>query len=225
MMNIRLNEAKGLIARTKHTPQRTCVGCSSRRAPRDLLRLGCTSKGEVMLDRSGRLPGRGAYVCFDAVCLRRALKPAKLASTFKQPVVVPTFEAVYQTAVVLLQERLKACLSLARKAGAVVSGYTSLRTALTHGKVVCVVLAEDIAASRAEEYHFWCIQQDIPCITLFSKEEMGRLLGRPSCSAAGFTEPRFCDLLGATMAPLGRLRSSDGFSEENSRLSQSSFQS
>lgn len=223
MINVRLSKAESPIDHTKHTPQRTCVGCRSSRVPRDLLRLACTPQGEVLLDRSGRLPGRGAYVCFDVVCLRKALQPAKLVSAFKRPVIVPTFETVYQATVLLLQERLKACLSLARKAGVVVSGYAALRTVLAHAKVVCLVLAEDIAASRAEEYHFWCAQQQIPCMTLFSKEELGRLLGRPSCSAAGVTESRFCEFLCATMATLGGLCSSDGSTAETTRLFQSSF--
>jgi ribosomal protein L7Ae-like RNA K-turn-binding protein len=154
------------------------------------------------------------------MCFRMALKPTKLMSAFKQPITVPTFEAVCQAAVSLLQERLNACFGLARKAGAVVSGYASLRTSLAHAKVDCLVLAEDIAASRAEEYYGWCVQQDIPYVTLFSKEEMGKILGRPSCSAAGFTSPRFCKLLYATIASLGRLRSPNGVSTGVSGLFQ-----
>jgi predicted RNA-binding protein YlxR (DUF448 family) len=192
-------------SRMPHVPQRTCIGCGSRRAPHDLLRLACSPQGEVILDRSGRLPGRGAYVCCDVACLRRALKPAKLGSTFRQPVTVPTFETVYQAAIRLLQERLSACFGLARKAGAVVSGYASLRRALVHAKVGCLVVAEDIATSRAEEYYGWCAQQSIPYVILFPKEELGRMLGRPSCSAVGFTAPRFCGLLYTTMTSLGRL--------------------
>jgi ribosomal protein L7Ae-like RNA K-turn-binding protein len=152
-----------------------------------------------------------------------ALKPAKLVSAFKQPVTVPTLESMCQAAVSLLQERLNSYFGLARKAGAVVSGYTSLRTSLAHAKVSCLVLAEDIATSRAEEYYGWCAQQDIPYVTLFSKEELGRILGRPSCSAAGFTAPRFCKLLYATIASLGRLRSLSGISAGASSLFQSSL--
>ena len=224
MRNINPSKTEGPpLGRMPHVPQRTCVGCRTMRAPQDLLRLACTPQGEVILDRSGRLPGRGAYVCCDGACLRMALKPAKLVSAFKQPVTVPTFEAVYQAAVSLLQERLKAYFGLGRKAGAVVSGYASLRTALAHAKVGCLVLAADIAASRAEEYYGWCAQQDIPCVTLFSKEELGRILGRPSCSAAGFTAPRFCKLLFATIASLGRLCSPNGISAGASGLFQSSL--
>jgi hypothetical protein len=223
MINLDLSKAEAPKASTKHTPQRTCVGCRCSRALPDLLRLVCTPQGEVLLDRSGRLPGRGAYVCCDVVCLRKALQPTKLVSAFKRPVIVPAFETVCQAAVRLLQERLKACLSLARRAGGVVSGYAALRTALVHAKVVCLVLAEDIAASRAEEYHFWCARQHIPCMTLFSKDKLGQILGRSSCSAAGVTELHFYEYLCATVAPLGRLCSSDGSATGTSRLFQSSF--
>ncbi len=42
---------------------RTCVVCREKRPKRELLRIVRTPDGEVMLDASGRLDGRGGYVC------------------------------------------------------------------------------------------------------------------------------------------------------------------
>ena len=58
-----------------HVPQRTCVGCRATRPRRELVRLVAPSGGgEVHVDPTGRVPGRGAYLCAvsAADCLRAA---------------------------------------------------------------------------------------------------------------------------------------------------------
>jgi predicted RNA-binding protein YlxR (DUF448 family) len=209
MKNLRPHNRDRTSGGAKHIPERTCLGCKAKRMPQDFLRLACTPHGDVILDRSGRLPGRGAYVCVEAGCLRKALRSARLALAFKRPVGVPAFETVYQAAVALLYERLGACLSMAQKAGAVISGSTPLRNAYAHAKIVCMVLATDIAAARAEEYRIWCAQQNIPCWTLFTKETLGSLIGKGHRSAVGLTEPRFRERLCATMTSLEHLGAGD----------------
>jgi len=52
------------LARGKHVPIRMCVVCRRRRPKRELLRIVRTPEGFI-LDESGKLPGRGAYVCPD----------------------------------------------------------------------------------------------------------------------------------------------------------------
>jgi uncharacterized protein len=48
-----------------------------------MLRLVRAADGRVRVD--GRAPGRGAYMCRDAECQERALKPARLAHAFRRP--------------------------------------------------------------------------------------------------------------------------------------------
>lgn len=186
-----------------------------------MLRLVCMPSGDVILDRSGRFPGRGAYVCWDAGCFRKALKPVRLAASFRRPVQAPGFETIYHAAVTLLQERLGACLSMAQRAGAAVTGYTALQKSLNRASIVCMVLATDIAAARAEAYRSRCRQQRIPCVTLFTKEETGRLIGRDNRSAVGLTDPRFCELLCTTLAALERL---DACNNETSQATAGCYQ-
>jgi ribosomal protein L7Ae-like RNA K-turn-binding protein len=121
---------------------------------------------------------------------------------------MPPLETLYPLAVRLLYDRLGSYLSMAQKAGAAVSGATLLHQALAHNRIHYVVLADDIAASRAEEYRSRCTQQGIPWTTLFSKAELGQLLGKPARSALGLSEPRFCQLLQTNVELLKQLRSS-----------------
>jgi predicted RNA-binding protein YlxR (DUF448 family)/ribosomal protein L7Ae-like RNA K-turn-binding protein len=190
----------------RHHAERTCIGCRAQRQGRDLLRFVCAPHGEVLLDASGHAPGRGVYVCCDVMCLQKALKPAKLALALKRPVVVPDLAVVYQAVRRLLYRRLGAYLGLGQKAGVVVSGYALLQRALAQARVVYVILAEDTATGRAEEYRSWCTQYHVPYVTLFTKEELGHIIGKPSRSALGLTEPRLVDSVCALLTALERLQ-------------------
>jgi len=196
-------------ALSRHRAERTCIGCRAQREAHDLLRFVCTPQGEVILDVSGRALGRGMYVCCDIICLRKALKPAKLALALKRPVMELDFDTVYQEVMRLLYKRLRTCLSLGQKAGAIVSGYVPLRQAFVQARVLYLILAEDIATGRAEEYRSWCAQHDVPYVTLFTKEELGHIIGKPSRSAIGFTAPHFLKLLLARLTSLERLQTAD----------------
>jgi len=193
-------------ALSRQRAERTCIGCRAQREAYDFVRFACTPQGQVILDASGRAPGRGVYVCCDVLCLRKALKSAKLALALKRSVMVPDFDSVYQDVLRLLYKRLSACLSLGQKAGAIVSGYMSLRQAFAQARVLYMIMAEDIATGRAQEYHSWCTQHGVPYVTLFTKEDLGHIIGKPSRSAVGLTAPRFLELLLARLTSLERLQ-------------------
>ena len=66
------------MQQTKKHPQRQCVGCREMKDKRELIRVVKSPEGELSLDFKGRKPGRGAYVCPDPECLRRARKSRAL---------------------------------------------------------------------------------------------------------------------------------------------------
>ena len=59
-------------------PQRQCMGCRERMDKRELIRVVRTPEGNVQLDFSGKLNGRGAYICPKAECLKKAQKSKAL---------------------------------------------------------------------------------------------------------------------------------------------------
>lgn len=58
----------------KKIPMRQCMGCQERKAKKELIRVVRTPEGNVCLDFSGKLNGRGAYLCPNSECLKRAMK-------------------------------------------------------------------------------------------------------------------------------------------------------
>ena len=66
----------------KKIPMRQCLGCREMKPKRELIRVVRSPSGEVSLDPRGKKPGRGAYVCPDADCLKRAMKSKALSRAF-----------------------------------------------------------------------------------------------------------------------------------------------
>ena len=69
----------------KKIPMRQCVGCREMKPKKELIRVVRSPEGAVSLDFKGKLPGRGAYVCPDAECLKRAKRSKALERAFSAP--------------------------------------------------------------------------------------------------------------------------------------------
>ena len=67
----------------KKVPMRMCVGCREMKPKRELIRVVKSPEGQVAMDPTGRKPGRGAYVCRSAECLKKALKQKQLERAFE----------------------------------------------------------------------------------------------------------------------------------------------
>ena len=62
----------------KKIPQRQCMGCRERKAKRELIRVVRSPEGEVSLDFGGKKNGRGAYICSNPECLKKAIRSKAL---------------------------------------------------------------------------------------------------------------------------------------------------
>ena len=67
-------------------PMRTCIACREEKPKRDMLRIVKNAAGEIMLDFSGKLAGRGAYICSSAECVKRLKKYRLLNKAFSSEV-------------------------------------------------------------------------------------------------------------------------------------------
>ena len=75
-------------------PQRQCVGCREMKEKKALLRIVRTPEGEVLLDGTGKKSGRGAYVCHDPACLKRARKSRALERAFETTIPPEVYDAL-----------------------------------------------------------------------------------------------------------------------------------
>ena len=83
-------------AKPRKIPQRQCVGCRTMKYKKALIRVVKTPEGEVVLDVSGKKSGRGAYVCPDSACLKKARKSRALERAFELTIPDEVYDALEQ---------------------------------------------------------------------------------------------------------------------------------
>ena len=81
------------MSSNKKVPMRKCVGCQEMKSKKEMIRVIRTAENEFVLDATGKKNGRGAYLCPERECLKKAVKSRGLERSFKQA--IP--EAVYES--------------------------------------------------------------------------------------------------------------------------------
>lgn len=66
----------------KRQPQRTCMGCNVKKDKKEFIRIVKNKDNEINIDRTGKMPGRGAYICDDIQCLEKLIKTKRLEKVF-----------------------------------------------------------------------------------------------------------------------------------------------
>ena len=79
---------------TKKVPLRQCIGCGELKNKREMIRILKTESEGIVLDATGRKNGRGAYVCPDGECLKKAIKSRGLDRSFKMTVPREVYETL-----------------------------------------------------------------------------------------------------------------------------------
>lgn len=62
------------MATVKKIPLRKCTGCGEMKPKKELVRVIKTTDDRIVIDATGRMNGRGAYICHSSECLKRAIK-------------------------------------------------------------------------------------------------------------------------------------------------------
>lgn len=78
----------------KKIPMRMCTGCGEMKPKRELIRVVKSPEGQISLDKTGRSPGRGAYVCPDLACLQKARKSKRLERVFASAIPEEVYDAL-----------------------------------------------------------------------------------------------------------------------------------
>ncbi|MBQ3852123.1 MAG: YlxR family protein [Lachnospiraceae bacterium] len=73
---------------------RTCVGCGETFDKKSLIRIVRNTDGLILVDETGRMNGRGAYICPSAECLDKAFKKHGLDRAFKTTVPKEALESI-----------------------------------------------------------------------------------------------------------------------------------
>ena len=78
----------------KKIPMRMCTACREMKPKKELIRVVKTGEGEIKLDTTGKLNGRGAYICKNRECFCKARKTNALARAFETRVSEDVYNAL-----------------------------------------------------------------------------------------------------------------------------------
>lgn len=73
-------------------PVRMCSGCGESKPKRELIRVVKTPDGAILLDKTGRVGGRGAYVCPDVECLKKARRTRRIERSLSSEIPAEVYE-------------------------------------------------------------------------------------------------------------------------------------
>ena len=80
------------MLKKRKIPMRMCVGCREMKPKAELMRVVKPQDGDCAIDRTGKAPGRGAYVCESAECLKKAQKTKALERALEAKIDDVVFE-------------------------------------------------------------------------------------------------------------------------------------
>lgn len=80
----------------KKIPMRQCLGCREMKPKKELIRVVRSPEGEINLDFRGKASGRGAYICPDGVCLKKAIKAKALERAFSTNIPPEIYERLQE---------------------------------------------------------------------------------------------------------------------------------
>jgi predicted RNA-binding protein YlxR (DUF448 family) len=76
----------------KKIPMRQCLGCREMKPKKELIRVVRSPEGDISLDFKGKAPGRGAYICPNAQCLKKAVRARVLEKAFSAQIPEDVYE-------------------------------------------------------------------------------------------------------------------------------------
>ena len=81
----------------KKLPTRTCMGCNTKKLKKELIRVVKSKEGKISIDKTGKMPGRGAYICDDIECLKKAINSKRLEKCFETKISEDIYEELQNT--------------------------------------------------------------------------------------------------------------------------------
>lgn len=74
--------------------QRRCMACNTKKNKYDLIRIVKNKKGEILVDKTGKLNGRGAYICNNIECLEKVIKTNRISRVLKSDTEQKNYENI-----------------------------------------------------------------------------------------------------------------------------------
>jgi predicted RNA-binding protein YlxR (DUF448 family) len=175
----------------KHQPERTCIGCRGIFEKDEVVRIVAGPAGGV-IDYRDKLPGRAAYVCPRLECIKKALSRDNLSRALHLRIPCPDAEEFISLLIANITEKIRSLIIMSAKAGKLAAGYSAVTDAMEKQKVEVLIFAEDLSEGTKQKV----IGSDAGSLrstTLFTRDQMGSMLGRELVGVVGIQEKGLAD--------------------------------
>ena len=78
----------------KRLPQRTCMGCNTKKDKKELIKIVKNKDGEISIDKKKKKEGRGAYICNNIECLDKVIKSKRLEKVLETKISSEIYESL-----------------------------------------------------------------------------------------------------------------------------------
>ncbi len=153
-------------------PERSCIITREVKGKGELIRFVVGPNGMVVPDLVGKLPGRGFYVSASKLLVAEAIAKRAFSRAAKEQVMVP--EDFLTRLEDQLAQRMAEALSMARKAGQVVTGFEKVEEVAKRGEVEALVHADDAGEDGIKKLSFY----QGPTFRNLPRAVLSRVLGR-----------------------------------------------
>jgi hypothetical protein len=133
----------------------------------------------VAVDWSGKAPGRGVYLTPDKDCIKKALERGGFQKSLRCRLVLPDVSSFVEGIRKGLRRTFFQRLSLARRAGALVSGEARVAASLKEGEGLLLVLATDLSEGAMKKHTLNARRKGMSVAMQMNGEDLGRCIGKP----------------------------------------------
>lgn len=165
----------------KSEPERSCIVTRQVMPKEDLIRFVVGPEDRLVVDLAGKLPGRGMYVTASKLLIGEAIAKRSFSKAAGQQVSIP--EGFLAQIEAQLQRRVADSLSLARKAGQVITGFEKVEKALQQGEVAALIHAADASDDGVRKLQ----ESGLPTFRELPRELLSTVLGRENAVHAAVT--------------------------------------
>lgn len=166
---------------TQNDPERTCIITREVRPKEALIRFVVSPEGKLVADLTGKLPGRGMYVGCSKLLVAEAIAKRAFSKAAGAQVHIP--DGFLNSLEQLMARRVGEALSMARKAGQVITGFEKVEDACKSGKTEALIHAEDAGADGLKKLGFYAG----PVFANLPRELISQVVGRENAVHVAIT--------------------------------------